>query len=144
MAIAFYFFSQYWHFIKFSILLIYRFPTLLSTTKEGFKALWTWCLTSYFPCISGAARVTQPGTPRPQIHNRGPKYRTYSCVYDILNSFADTQSEQWNCHVLYGSYTNNRTCQIAYKYIGIKICYKIDRFAFGGEKSKVVHRTVLT
>ena len=29
-------------------------------------------------------------------------------------------------------YTNNRTWQIAYKYTGIKICYKTDNFAFLG------------
>ena len=38
---------------------------------------------------------------------------------------------------------NNRTLQIAYKYTGIKICYKIDKFAFEGNKRKVVYKTVL-
>ena len=32
------------------------------------------------------------------------------------------------------AYTNNRTCLIAYKYTGIKICYKIDKFAFEGTR----------
>ena len=41
------------------------------------------------------------------------------------------------------SYTNNRTCQIACKYTGIKICYKNDKFSFEGDKSKVVRGTVL-
>ena len=36
------------------------------------------------------------------------------------------------------SYTNNRTCQIAYKYTGITICYKNYKFDFKGNKSKVV------
>ena len=39
------------------------------------------------------------------------------------------------------SYINNRTCQIPYKFAGIKICYKIDKFAFEGNKSKVVRGT---
>ena len=42
------------------------------------------------------------------------------------------------------SYTNNRTCQTAYKYTGITICYKNDKFVFEGNKSKVVRGTVLT
>ena len=42
------------------------------------------------------------------------------------------------------SYTNNRTWQISCKYTGIKICYKIDKFAFEGNKSKVVRGIVLT
>ena len=50
--------SQYWNFMKFITLSIYRFPILLSAKKEGFKDLWTWC----FPCTSGAAPVSQPGT----------------------------------------------------------------------------------
>ena len=33
-------FSQYWHFMKFITLPMYRFPTLLSATMDGFKALW--------------------------------------------------------------------------------------------------------
>ena len=82
MAIAFHFFSQYWHFMKFITLLIYRLPSLLSATKEGFKALCTWYFSPSFHCTSGSAPVTQPGTTR--IHNRGPKYRTFSCIYDFL------------------------------------------------------------
>ena len=81
MAIAFHFFSQYWKFIKFITLPIYRFPTLLSATKEAFKALWTW----YFPCTSGAAPVTQSGTTR--IHNREPKYRTFHVFITYLILF---------------------------------------------------------
>ena len=42
------------------------------------------------------------------------------------------------------SYTNNRKCLIAYKYTDIKICYKNYKFAFEGNKSKVVRSTVLT
>ena len=34
-------------------------------------------------------------------------------------------------------------CQIAYKYIGIKIRYKIDKIDSEGNKSKVVRETVL-
>ena len=43
---------------------------------------------SIFSCTSSAAPITQPGTTR--IHNRGTKYRTVSCIYEILNSFVDT------------------------------------------------------
>ena len=43
-------FSQYWHFMQFIILPIYRHPTLLSATKEGFKALRTWYFSLSFPC----------------------------------------------------------------------------------------------
>ena len=39
MAIAFHFLSQYRHFMKFIIVTIYRPPTPLSATQEGFKAL---------------------------------------------------------------------------------------------------------
>ena len=53
-----------------------------------------WC----FPRTSGTSPVTKPGTTR--IHNRGPKQRTFSCIYDILNSFADTQCAHWKRHVL--------------------------------------------
>ena len=42
------------------------------------------------------------------------------------------------------SYTSNRMCQIICKYTGIKICYKINKFAWEGNKSKVVRGTVLT
>ena len=34
-------------------------------------------------------------------HNRGPKYWIFSCIYDILNISADTQTPHWNGHVLY-------------------------------------------
>ena len=130
-------FSQYWHFMKFITLHRYRLPTLLLEAKERFKALWTWCC----PCTSGAAPVTQPGTTR--IHNSEPKYRTFSYIYDIVNSFADP-----NLHIEMITYCtaciNNRTCQIAYKYTGNKICYKINKSAFEGKKSKVVRGSVLT
>jgi hypothetical protein len=90
LAIVFHFFSQYWHFMKFITLPAYRLPTPLSATKEGFKALWPWWFSPPFPCASGDAPVTQPGTTR--IHNSGPKYRTFfSCIYDSLNSFANTK-----------------------------------------------------
>ena len=84
MAIAFHFFSEYWYFMKFITPSIYRLHTLLSATKEGFKAL---C----FPCISHAAPVTQT------IHN------IFSCrpIYDIFNTFTDPQSTHWNGQVLY-------------------------------------------
>ena len=63
----------YWHFIKCirPTLPINKLPTLLSATKEGFKALWTCIFSPSFPCTSDAAPVTQPGTTR--IHNRGPE-----------------------------------------------------------------------
>ena len=78
-------FSQYWHFMKFITLHIYRLPTLLSGTKEVFEALSMWCFSPSFPYTSGDAPVTQPETIR--IHNKGPEYRIFSCIYDILNSF---------------------------------------------------------
>ena len=134
-------FSQYWHSMKFITLPIYRIPTLFSTTKVEFKTLWTWCFSPSFLCTSGDAPVSQPGTTR--IHNRGPKYRTFSCIYDILNSFADTQSAHWM--VTYcTSCTNSRTSQIAFKNTGIKVCYKINKHTFEGDKSKVVREIVLT
>ena len=40
------------------------------------------------------------------------------------------------------SYTNNRTWQIACKYTGIKICYKIDKLNFEANKHKEVRGTV--
>ena len=122
--------SQYWHFKKFIILPIYRLPNLLSATKEGFKALWMWC----FLCTFGAAPVTQPGTTG--IHNREPKYRTFSYLTFLL--VFPTSSLHVEMFTYCTSYTHNRTCQIAYKYTGIKICYKTDKFAFEGNKSKVV------
>ena len=79
-------FSQYWHVKKFITLLIYRLPPLLSATKDGFKALWTWCFSPSFPCTSGDEPVTQPGTTR--IYNRGPKYRTFHIYNNFLNSFS--------------------------------------------------------
>ena len=114
-------------------------PTFHSTlsTKEGFKSLWTWYFSLSYSCTSGTMPVTT------RIHNRGPKYWNFPCICDILNSFANIQSAHWNGHVC-TLYTNNRTCQIAYKYAGIKICYKIDKFAFEGNKNKVVRGIVLT
>ena len=87
-------FLQILTFMKLITLLICRLLSLLSATNKRFKALRTW----YFRSKFGAAPITQPGTYR--IHNRGPKYWTFSCIYDILNSFADTQSAHWNGHVL--------------------------------------------
>jgi hypothetical protein len=49
-------------FLKFITLPAYRLPTLLSATKEGFKALSPWCFSQSFPCKSGAAGITHPGT----------------------------------------------------------------------------------
>ena len=95
---------------KFVTLPVYQLPTLLSATKEGFEALWTW----YFPCTFGAAPVTQPGTT--WIQNWGPKYRTFSCIYDILNVLL-TPSLNIEMVTYYTSYTNNKTCQI----IGIRV-----------------------
>jgi hypothetical protein len=84
MAIFFHFFSQYWHFIKFITLPAYRLPTLVSATKEGFKALWPWCFSPSFPCTSGAAPVTQPGTTR--IHNGGPSFHVFMTSLIVLQT----------------------------------------------------------
>ena len=77
MAVAFHFSpststSILWNFT----LPIYWIATKLSATKDG------------FPCTSGASPVNQSRTTR--IHNREPKYRSFSFIYDILNSFANT------------------------------------------------------
>ena len=74
-AIVFHFFSQYWHFMKFPTLPIYRLPTLLSTKNEEFKALWTKCFSPSFPCTSCAAPVTQPVNTR--IYNRGQNTKPF-------------------------------------------------------------------
>ena len=70
-----------------------RLPTSQATKS------WTWCFSPYFPCTSGTAPVTQPGTTR--VHNTGLKYQTFPCIYDILNSFAYSQFAHWKDHVLY-------------------------------------------
>ena len=85
-------------FMKFITVPFYRLPTLLSATKEGFEGLWTWCFSPSFPCTSDTVPTTQTGISR--VYNRGPKYRT-TCINDILNNFADTQSAHWNGHILY-------------------------------------------
>ena len=143
MAIAFHF-SPSTDITKLITLPIYRLPTLLSVTKEGLNVLWTWCFSPSFPCTSSAEPVTQPGTTR--IHNRGPKYKTFSCNCDNLNIFADAQSALFKGSHTVGpmSYTKNRTCQVAYKYTSIKICYKINKFSFEWNKSSMVRGTVLT
>ena len=52
------------------------------SNKQGFKALWTWCI----PYTSGASSVAQAGTS--WIHNRAPKYWNFPRINDIVNSFA--------------------------------------------------------
>ena len=119
MTIAFHFFSKYWHFTKCITLPIYRPPTLLSETKQGFKTLRT---------KSGAAPVTQPGNTRILI--REPKHRSFSCIYDILNSFA-VLSRYIEMVTYCTSLINNRTCHIAYKYTGIFATKLINMFPKG-------------
>ena len=53
-----------------------------------------------FFCFSNVtcSSLNSPGEPP---MNKGPKYQTFSCIYDILNSFADNQSALWNYHILY-------------------------------------------
>ena len=95
-------FFQYWHFMKFITLPIYQLPTLLSPTKEGFKPLLTCSFSQSFPSTSGATPVTQPGTTR--IHNRGPKYWTFSYNYDIINPsayLAVSETEAQHFHIAY-------------------------------------------
>ena len=101
----------YWHFMNFITLPIYRLLTLLSATKWGFKELWTWCFSPYFPCTSGTAPVTQPGTT--VIHNRAPKYGTFSC--SLLMTFLIVLPTP-SLHIE----------MVMYR--GIKICYKNDIF----------------
>ena len=71
--------------------------TLPSATNEGCKALWTRCFSPSFPNTSGASPVTQSRTT--QIHKR-TKIPSFSCIYDILNSFAYNQSAHCSGHVL--------------------------------------------
>ena len=98
-------------FIKFISLPIYRLPTLLSATKEGFNTPWTWC----FPCTSDAAPVTQPGTTR--IHNRGPKYYNNTEPFHVLTTLIVLSSPNLHIEMVTYcmSYSSNRTCQIAYQ-----------------------------
>jgi hypothetical protein len=126
MTIIFHFFSQYWQFMT----LPYPptdYPLYSQQQKKGFKALWLWCFSPSFPCTSGAAPVTQPGTTR--IRNSGPKYRTFfSCIYDFFNSFADTKSElsaHWNGHVPRTKYNNNRTAKFHFYLLKIGHVYAL-------------------
>ena len=64
-----------------------------------------------FSCISGAAPLTQPGATR--IHNRGPKTRTFSCIYDFLIAFS-TPCLHTEMVTYCMSCTNNEPGQIAY------------------------------
>ena len=127
--------------MKFITLPIYRLATLLSTTKERFKALWTLCFSPSFPCISGAAPAPNQGAPEfiTEDHNTEP-----SQVFMTFTIVLPTPSLHIEMVTYCTSYTNNRTRQIVHKHTGIKICYKIDTFAFEGNKSKGVRGTVLT
>ena len=93
MAIAFPFFCQYWDFMKFTTLPVYRLPTLHSAKKRDLKHYERGV-----SCHLFSAHLA-PETTR--IQNRGSKYRTFSCIYDILNSFHGAQSIHWNVRVLY-------------------------------------------
>ena len=74
-------------FIEFITLSIYRLPILLSATKEGFKALWTWCFLPYFTSTSIAASVTQAGPPEYIIEQR--------CPQEQLRSVARSMRAKW-------------------------------------------------
>ena len=114
---------------------IYYPPTLLSVTKEWFKALWTWCFSPSYPCTSGAASVTQSGTI--WVHNTGPKYRNFYVIMTFL-IVLPTPSLHIEM-VTYCSHTSyTKMHRPITKYLSIKICYKTDKFAFEGNKSKVV------
>ena len=92
-----------------------------------------------FPCTSGITPVAQLVATR--IQNGEPKYWTFSCtVFMTFLIVLPTQActLKWSCTVRRTSIIGRAKCT------GIKICYKIDKFAFGGNKSKVVHETVLT
>ena len=139
MTITFHLFCQYSHFMKFIIL-----SPLLSATKEGFKALWTWCFSPSFPCTSGAAPVTQPGTTR--YHNRGTKYQTSSCIL-TFSIVLRTPSQCIEMVTYCTSYTNNTKYQIAYKYTGIKICYKTDNrthYTIANQQYDTIHSWPMT
>ena len=114
----------YWHFMKFITLPIYRLPTLLLATKEGFKALWTWCFSPYFPCTSDAAPVTQPGTTR--FYNCVPNTEPFHVGLFVKFLIVFPTPSLYSDMVTYCTlYTNNRTSQIAYIYAGIKVWYKL-------------------
>ena len=85
-------FSQYLHFMKFIALPIYRLPLYSHQQKRYLKHYERGFSRHLFP-----SHVTQAGTTR--IHNREPKYWTFSWIYDILNSFPGTQSAHSDGHV---------------------------------------------
>ena len=136
--------------IFLSVLIFYKnllpysstdFPLYSQQQKRDLKHYsMKWRFSPSFPYISGAAPVTQPGISK--IYNRGQTYRTFSCIV-YFNSFADTRLhiEMLRYCMLY---TNNRTWQITCKYNYIKICYKNDKLAFEGNRTKEVRETVLS
>ena len=103
-------FSQYWHFMKFITLLIYRPPPLLSATIAGFEALWTQCFSPSFPCTCGAAPVTKQGSPEFITEDQSTEpFHVFMTLLIVL----PTPSLHTEIVVYFTSYTNNRTCQIA-------------------------------
>ena len=131
----------YWHFMNFIALPIYRLLTLLSATKERFKALWRWYFSPCFPSTSGVAPVTQPGTTR--LQNGGPKYRNFSCIYDIP-IVLPTPSLHIEMVKYWTSYTKNRTTKLHISILVLKYATKLIHFLSKGTKSKVVRWAVLT
>ena len=76
-------------------------PTFHSTlnNKIGIKSPKNVVFLAIFSLHIWRRAYTPAGTAR--IHNRGPKYRSFSCIYDILNSFSDNPPIHWNGHIIY-------------------------------------------
>ena len=108
-----------------------NFPLYSQQQKKDLKALLMWC----FSCTSDAAPVTQPGTIRIRKTEPFHVFMTFLIVLPTLSLHIEMDTY---CT----PYTKNWTCQIAYT--GIKICYKIDKFAVEENENKVARRTVLT
>ena len=117
--------------MKFVTLPIYRLPTLLLATKEGFKSLRAWC----FPCTSGAAPVIQPGTHKFITEDQSTE------PFDVFMTFLrvlQTPSLHIEMVMYRTSYTSNSTCQIAYKWayslLVLKYAIKIINFLSKGSR----------
>ena len=113
MAIAFYFFSQYSHLWNLLPLPIYRFPTLLSATKEGFKHYERERGVSRHLFSDHLAPRLSPSQGLPEFktddQNTGPFHVSMTSLIVLPTSSLHIEMLMY-CT----SYTNNRTRQIAY------------------------------